>query len=106
MCNLQDNPVDIVAGISETVNNMFLDILLLALDNIKESNLIVLSKSMDYGIRISNLEGLHFRGYNVLVPEPESEWLLPSESSVWLWNRMILPKLMSRADTVTNFDQD
>ncbi|KAG7539114.1 NYN domain limkain-b1-type, partial [Arabidopsis suecica] len=88
------------AYIHARVHKMLVDILLWALDNPAHSNLIILSKNLKDKETVSNLQGLHSTGMNVLVAEPVSEELPFTESSAWLWESLSSDGGGSSQDTV------
>ncbi|AED97894.1 putative NYN domain, limkain-b1-type, meiosis regulator and mRNA stability factor 1 [Arabidopsis thaliana] len=68
-------------------HKMVVDILLWAVDSPIESNLIVLSKNFKEELTVCVIQGLHGRGYNVLLAEP-LEHIPFTESSEWLWDSL------------------
>ncbi|KAG7535380.1 NYN domain limkain-b1-type [Arabidopsis thaliana x Arabidopsis arenosa] len=88
------------AYIHARVHKMLVDILFWALDNPAHSNLIILSKNLKDKETVSNLQGLHSTGMNVLLAEPVSEELPFTESSAWLWESLSSDGGGSSQDTV------
>ncbi|CAH8278875.1 unnamed protein product [Arabidopsis lyrata] len=88
-------------------HKMLVDILRWAVDSPMESNLIVLSKNLKEELTVCVIQGLHDRGYNVLLAVPTEE--IPfTESSAWLWDGLCASRssqhVDNKADTVAVAD--